>query len=1553
METPIRRPPGPVVAVDNRLRVGTLITMLLAVQAALFSAWCCSTSTSDNKMYLSFFTAENSNVPIFSHSASVRSNYLVSITVLNFVIAILFLSAQQRTIFTRPLDNTSIADLDSSYTQLANEAEYADDSESTPLGHSNEKRTADLVDSPEFNSSWFNRITFSWINDLLHMGAARKLGYSDLYNLSMVDMPVPNWKRHLNYRKPGRSLFITISLAFAPELLLQAALFIVICILEFTGPFFLQRIIRSIELSSKSSVEISIRHLYLDAFGLLFFTLFASLTIAQDFWLDRQIAVRLKGILVAELTSKTLHRQRKGSLEKKKNTSKTADNEEVTPKASSAAADGKIMNLLTADFHRVLAFPSYLHGICFMPLSLGIGIWYMYQMLGVSALIGLSLACIYALLTKMLFTRLAALQKKLNVVGDRCVSMIIELLQGIVSSLGPMLILIVIFATHVVVFGNNLTAEVAFTSISVFQIVCLAMQKARSHINSAIGGYVSLDRIHLYLDQPQIQDLEKRVALEFSKALGFECADLEWESPEAARKDYSKTSAQDSVVASKVTIKDGIPDGEFSNHVNRPTEETPLLAGSSHMHVMLSTNASTTSLSHQGDLAAFSLKSIDIQFPIGGLSIVAGPTGSGKSSLLSALAGDMTLTRGRILLPTVDARVVAASDSKYKEIVELSNEGLAISDIAYVAQEAWLRNATIRENILFGEPYNKDRYEVLRACALKPDLRILSAGDMTGIGERGVTFSGGQKQRLSLARAVYSSRRILLIDDYLSAVDAHTGKHILMECLLNKSNLMQGRTRVLVTHHVSMCLPFAQFLVVMHESQISLKSTPVELQLQCALIKTLAEVESNKCKDTTSEKLPKVEAAKEDCKGKSIENMLDNSSEGVSKGTLVEDEKREGFVKLEVWKTYLSACGNKKFWALLVLMLTLWQAVLIAQNYWIRIWVTSNSRNTNTSTAGSTSVSTLSLPVSFYPTGSIHGLVLYLHPVPGPYVNDPVATTAASVQNKGLYIMLDPADKQQNSNIYWLGIYVLIGFVNIFGRAIQNMFIFQAAINASRTLHARLMQAIVCAAPRFFDSTPVGRIISRFSRDMHTIDKVNMDQLVSWISDIIAVLGVYAIVSSIAPVLILITIAITALYAGIAYYYLNTSRELKRLESNSMSPLLSLFSELILGVSTIRAFGIKHYYIKEALNRISAQNRSYFLIASSNRWFEVRIDLSGAVVSFCCAMFVIMNHDWIDAGLAGFTLSYALTFSKRMHWVIRNYNTNEFNMNAVERVKQYFSIEQEAALESKPEHKPPKLWPTKGDVQIDNLAAEYMPGVLVLHGISLSVKHGEKVGVVGRTGAGKSTPALALLRFVEASRGRIVLGGVDISKIGLDELRHKIVWDALRRTHLVRENSSQNQNLASINDGRHSDRGAGALAFEHMSRIFSSLDAGIKENGQNLSLEQQQLVTLARALVRRSRLIIMDEATASVDFDIDDRIQRTIRGYEFVDSTLFCIVHRLRTIIDYDRVLVLDKGKAAEFAMPYNLLQNKDGIFRSMCEKSGEYEYLVATATSWKSSSPS
>ncbi|KAI9504498.1 P-loop containing nucleoside triphosphate hydrolase protein, partial [Coemansia spiralis] len=1304
-------------------------------------------------------------------------------------------------------------------------------------------------------SSWLGRLTFSWINSLLRIGVSRQLTYSDIYRLDKADMPVSVWRRYLRYRKPGRSLAVTVVLTLAPDLLLQAAFSLTVRTLHFSGPFFLQRIIRSIELSSKESLEFNSRRMYLDAFCLLFFTLSIALISNQILWIGTRVVVRLKGLLVAELSSKTLRRHGKGSLEKKRENSESGGDDKQIQNAASAAADGKVMNLLTADFQTIAEAAAYVDNVYSMPLTICIGIWYMYQILGISAFVGWSFICICVPISKILYTHLASLTVRINSLSDERISMISELLQGIkavklfgwesrfvqkideqrerqleytwkyflckvaidiCARLNPMMIILSIFATYVVVFGNKLTAEVAFTSISIFQLVYYVFDLMPKFLNSTVKGYVALDRIDSYLDQPQVQDLEKRVALEFDNVLGFKCADLEWETTE--------------------------------------------------------------------DIEG-SLENIDVLFPIGGLSIVAGPTGSGKSSLLLALIGEMNLTRGYVLLPTADASVLA-------------DRGLAIRDIAYVAQEAWLRNATIRENILFGETYNKSRYEeVLRACALKPDLRILKAGDATEIGERGVTLSGGQKQRVALARAVYSSRRILLIDDCLSAVDAHTGKHILMECLLNKTSLMKGRTCVLVTHHVSMCLPFAQLLLMMHEGQISLKGTPAELQAQGAM------------SSAANDMKPEDEYNHERLQNNVVQGGVD-SNDGLprSQGALFEEEKHEkGFIKLEVWQTYLYACGSKSFWTMTLVLLILWQAVIISQDYWIRIWVNSNGSKTDGSVAYVSSLSN-------------------------------VRASDTATRNE--------THKQYHSSFFWLGVYVLIGFVHVFGRAIHDTFVYRAAVRASRTLHARLLRAVVHASPRFFDSTPLGRIINRFSRDMQTIDGPTIDKLMWCLGHINGALGIYVVVLLVTPMFIFIAIAVSLVYIGFAYYYLSSSRELKRLESNSMSPLLSLFSELILGVSTIRAFGVKQLYIKEALNRISAHNRPFYMVLSSKQWLAVHVGLAGAVVTFSCAMFIIMNRSWMDAGLAGFTLAYSLAITERMYWVVGDYNTSEANMNSVERVKQYLNIEQEAALESEPENKPPALWPTKGAVQIENLTAEYMPGVPVLHGVSLAVKHGEKIGVVGRTGAGKSTLSLALLRFVEASSGRIVLDGIDISKIGLEALRRsvtiipqdpvlfngtirfnldpfneypdEIVWDALRRTHLV--------------------------PVERMSGIFSSLDAEIKENGQNLSLGQRQLVALARALVRRSRLIVMDEATASVDFDTDDRIQRTIRGYELANSTLFCIAHRLRTIIDYDRVLVLDKGKVAEFDTPQNLMQNKDGIFRGMCEKSGEYRHLAASA---------
>ncbi|KAJ1795760.1 hypothetical protein LPJ59_004163, partial [Coemansia sp. RSA 2399] len=1110
-------------------------------------------------------------------------------------------------------------------------------------------------------------------------------------------------------------------------------------------------------------------------------------------------------------------------------------------------------------------------------------------------------------------------------------------------------------------------------------VLRLVLERLPGYFMWATNATVSLARIDSYLNQPQVQPLESRTAPSVdADVLGFDCASLEWD-----------------VAPLALTTGDGTT---ASGQSSTPTavagseEQTPLLP-----HLGNASSATSLASNTPEDMVCFSLKNIDVRFPLGGLSIIAGPTGSGKSSLLSALVGEMTLTKGQVLLPTADAQEIAKRNQKYADVIALSAEGMVMRDIAYVAQEAWLRNATIRENILFGERYDRERYEeVLRVCALKPDLRILVAGDMTEIGERGITLSGGQKQRVSLARAVYSSRRILLIDDCLSAVDSHTGKHILMECLLNKSRLMSGRTCVLVTHHLSMCLPFAKYLLIMHEGRIALQGSPDSLQARGTLARIIAELETAKrslrdaddaaeldddnddetnddghsrsvsrlsrdsrsdSRSRTTDALAHSSLAQFARKNASTEknlqkNINDRRPEdeyntarlltiaaqrgldperdlSALQGTLTEVEQREeGHVKFEVWQTYLSACGRDSFWLTSVAMLILWQTVAVMQDYWIRIWVASAS------------------------SGSGNGLA--------------------------------PDTTSDAASVYWLSVYVAIGLVSVSIRLALKYYTFSGAISASRTIHRQLLGKVLHATQRFFDSTPFGRIINRFSREMLSTDETTMDMLLWWASEVVAVLGVFAIIMAVTPAFFFVAVAVVASYASIGYYYLSASRELKRLESNSMSPILSLFSELLLGVSTIRAFNTSHYYLKEAINQINAQNRPFYMVWSALRWLTVRIDCASAAVSFTCALFILASLEWIDPGLAGFALMYSLSFSERMMFVIRNFSDNELNMNAIERIMQYMDVEQEAPLRSSARHRPSAAWPESGALHIKNLVVEYVPGVPVLHKITLAVNHGEKVGVIGRTGSGKSSLALALLRLIEAKKGRIVLDGVNIAKIGLEDLRQnvtiipqdpvlfngtirfnldpfdeypdEILWEALQRTFLVADrsgNGSGNQTATASSIASRSIEGANGIndsapMLERMSGIFNTLDAEIKENGQNLSQGQRQLVALARALVRRSKLVVMDEATASVDFDTDDRIQRTIRGHEFANSTLFCVAHRLRTIIDYDRVLVLDKGSIAEFDTPKKLLQNKGGIFWNMCESSGEFDHLYAVANRQK-----
>ncbi|KAI9504392.1 P-loop containing nucleoside triphosphate hydrolase protein [Coemansia spiralis] len=1261
-----------------------------------------------------------------------------------------------------------------------------------------------LAVSPESKHSVLGQLTFSWVTPILRLGTRVAIDSADLYHLDRADRPLAIWRRYTTSRRPTRSLLTTLVVTFSPQLLSQALLALVGAVLSYAAPFFLQRILRSIRLHTKDT---PLRMIYLDSLGLLISSLLHSLASNRVLWLGRKVSMRLQSLLVAELSSKALCRRSKSSV---------ADAKDKT-----AASDGRVANMLTSDLESVGHISSYLDEIYTLPIGFVLGSWYLYSLLGTPALIGLTITVIYYPLTKLMVKYLIKYQRRLMALDDERVTMITEMFQGIraVKLFGWQ-------SRFIKKVRDKRDEEIsAYWTLMFLQLpVSFVRSLTTSLILVAILAIYTLGYGHTLTPDVVFPSITvfSMVSATFNGIPGL----FRWMSGCYV----SLTRIESFMVQSQVQ--------ELADRVATTGAQTPLVQDEL---VQADVN-----------MKGFTLSNITLRFPTGGLSVIVGPTGSGKSSLLSALIGEMTLTAGRVILPTADTQC----SGQYHEIVELSGQKLVMTDIAYVAQEAWLRNATIRENILFGEPYQKDRYEeVLRVCALKPDLRILKAGDMTEIGERGVTLSGGQKQRVALARAVYSSRRILLIDDCLSAVDAHTGKHILNSCLLGQTHLMIGRTRVLVTHHVG-CLPHCDFVAVIKDGCVAMSGSPEHIMRMGYNFS--AELE----KDTSHghEGPPKTTDAAD--------------ADGSGSGMLVEDEEREqGYVRPEIWLDYMRMCGPWWYWATVVFFTFVGRFASIAQDYWVRLWMSSDTH------------------------------------------------TVA----------------------YWLLTYVLVGMLNTAVRLAAMINENTGALRAGREYHERLFTRVMHATPRFFDKTPIGRVISRFSRDMRTID----DSIISYISVLLAQItqvgSVFVIISMVVPRFILIAILMTIMYAMLAIYYLNATRELKRLDSISMAPLLSLFSELITGVESIRAFGAQNQYTMEAMRRVDLHNRPYYLMWAANRWLCTRIEFSGCIVSFSTTVLILLGLDRIDAGLAGFVLMYAISFSDYMLWFIRNYSECEISMNAVERVNQYLVLEQEAAAFV---DDGPTGWPRSGSVEVDNLVVEYVPGSPVLHNISFNVAHGEKIGVVGRTGAGKSTLSLAFLRFVEASGGCILVDGVDIAKVGLEELRRSItiipqdpvlfngtikfnldpfgefpdelLWDALKRSHLT---------SAQIG-------------------IFTSLDAEIKENGQNLSLGQRQLVALARALVRRSRLIIMDEATASVDFDTDDRIQRTIRGSEFANSTLFCIAHRLRTIIDYDRVLVLDKGKIVEFDTPWNLLQRDSGVFRSMCEKTGEFEYLFGMAKS-------
>uniref|UniRef100_A0A8C3J1W6 Multidrug resistance-associated protein 1-like n=1 Tax=Chrysemys picta bellii TaxID=8478 RepID=A0A8C3J1W6_CHRPI len=769
-----------------------------------------------------------------------------------------------------------------------------------------------------------------------------------------------------------------------------------------------------------------------------------------------------------------------------------------------------------------------------------------------------------------------------------------------------------------------------------------------------------------------------------------------------------------------------------------------------------------------------------------------------------------------------------------------------VGSVAYVSQQAWIQNSILQENILFGSGLNRPYYErVLEACALLPDLEQLPNGDQTEIGERGVNISVGQKQRVNLARAVYSNADLYLLDDPLSAVDVHVGKH-LFEKLIGPSGLLKNKTRILVTHNLTF-LPRTDVIIVMENGRITHMGTYQELLSERANFAELLQIFSaeNKSEETPQMKITRVS----------------------TQGTYSESGR---IMTMSVILKYLQAFGW--LWVWLTLAAYLGQnAVAIGQNLWLSTWSAEEEKNKD-------------------------------------------YTEWKHLRNNKL------------------GVYGLLGFIQGLLVCYGAYVLTRGSLCASRTLHNHMLANVLHLPLQYFETNPVGQIINRFTKDMFIIDLRFHYYLRTWLNCTLDVIGTILVIMSASPLFILVVIPLGYLYFIIQRYYIASSRQIRRLAGASHSPVISHFSETLLGLSTIRAFGHQERFIRQNKDVVNENLVCFYNNVISNRWLAVRLEFLGNLMVFFAALFAVLAGNTVNSSTVGLSISYALNITQTLNFWVRKACEIETNGVSIERVCEYEKMDKEAPwIMSK---RPPMGWPNKGIIEFINYQARYRTDLgLALQDVSFQTHSKEKVGIVGRTGAGKSTLTNCLFRIIERAGGKIIIDGIDISTIGLHDLRGNL--NIIPQDPVLFSGTLQS-NLDPF--GKYSDHELWeAVELCDLKNFVQSLPKKllheISEGGENLSVGQRQLVCLARALLRKTKILILDEATASVDMETDNLVQSTIRR-EFHNCTVLTIAHRLHTIMDSERVLVLGSGRIIEFDTPHNLLLQQ-GVFSKMVSEAG------------------
>lgn len=1477
----------------------------------------------------------------------------------------------------------------------------------------------DIAPAREPTASVFSLATFSWVDPIVWTGYKKTYELSDVWNLAPKDKAAAVISNYRQVKKTS-SLALHLLKHFKRGLLIQAGWAAISGFLTFAPTLLLKAILEYVETPELTPVNAAWFYVIL----LFISGSLSALADGQALWIGRKICIRLRAVIIGEIYAKALKRRAAAGTdkvlgeEKKKNqddepkglkrmmtfgrkkkkaTESPKQEDAPKPDAEAQVTTGAIINLMAVDAFKVSEICAYLHFLwANTPVQVVVAVYLLYRILGYSSIAGIGMMIVLLPINMYVARQFAKIQKLILAATDARIHTTNEVLTNIriikffaweqrfiglvnekrhvelkhlrrryilwavaatIWSGSPVLITFLSFLVYTNVEHKALIPSIAFTALSLFQILRIPLDQLADMVAHVQESKVSVDRIEEYLNEPETDKYSQLISRKKDEddqpIIGFENGTFSW-----GGKDMTdKTSAD-----------------------------------------------------------AFKLMDLNLKFHVGKLNVVVGPTGSGKTSLLMGLLGEMTKLKGDVYLPGGASREDLRPDPE---------TGLTDS-VAYCAQQAWLVNGTVKDNIVFASDWDQNRYEeVIVACSLKRDLEILDAGDETIVGEKGVTLSGGQKQRISLARALYSKARHVLLDDVLSAVDSHTAKWIFDYALYGQ--LMVNRTCILVTHNVSLCLPHAEFAVVLENGKVVAQGTATEVISSGKLTEDLTK---SRPASRGASKAPSRVASGEEALDEA--NHANGSANGNPDGAKdqkkktpasnsQEETKAEGGVKLGIILMYLKAMGPWYYWVGATIAFVAAQISSVSTNLWIRTWANAYADKGYAAMGHHNR-----MPITHAPTLNGMGTCMSSATCSWniPFFSQPSEETYS-------YNSMQTSFDNGNNDVdsaYFLGVYAVLGLIFMFITFLREGFLFGGSLAASKRVHERLIQKVTHAKFRFFDQTPLGQLMNRFSKDIESVDQEVAPVAIGVVHCLASIITIVILISVITPAFLIAASVISVLYFLIGRFYINSSRDLKRLESVHRSPLYQQFGETLSGMTTIRAYGDERRFIRENLTKINTQHRPFIYLWAANRWLAFRVDVVGAMVAFFAGTFVVLSVGRIDAGAAGLALTYAVTFTENVLWFVRLYSANEQNMNSVERVKEYLDVDQEAPAVI-PENKPPSNWPSRGSVEFIGYSTRYRTDFdLVLRQVTFKILPGEKVGVVGRTGAGKSSMALALFRALEAETGKILVDDVDIGLIGLQDLRENIVmvpqdptlftgtirsnldpfslftdeeiFTALREVHLISTTSqptsgtgtptesvtppraieipnpttgavtsdvNASYSASTVNPGsilanRDWERGetqddtivvmpSGQVATDDEvtqaamqadnKNPFRNLNSPVSESGSNLSQGQRQLLCLARALLKSPKVLLMDEATASIDYATDAKIQETIR---LIKNTTITIAHRLQTIIDYDKVLVLDKGAVIEFGDPYDLIRKENGNFRAMCETSGELDTLTETA---------